>query len=70
MDTINRAPTSTTRSRMVGGVLLLIGVMALIGFFAIGSQCSAVIAGAGLFIGGMVFIMDGSGGSPGLMPPH
>jgi hypothetical protein len=55
---------------MVGGVLLLIGVMALIGFFAIGSQISAVIAGAGLFIGGMVFIMDGSGGSPGLMPPH
>ncbi len=44
------------RNRIVGGVLLLIGLLALIGFFVRGSQFVAVIAAAGLFIGGLVFI--------------
>ena len=45
-----------TRNRIVGGVVLLIGLLALIGFFVRGSQFVAVIAAAGLFIGGLVFI--------------
>jgi len=45
-----------TRNRIVGGVLLLIGLLALIGFFVRGSQFVAVIAVTGLFIGGLVFI--------------
>jgi hypothetical protein len=45
-----------TRNRIVGGVLLLIGLLALIGFFVRGGQFVAVIAAAGLFIGGLVFI--------------
>lgn len=45
-----------TRNRIVGGVVLLIGGVALIGFFVRGSQFVAVIAAAGLFIGGLVFI--------------
>ena len=44
------------RNRIVGGVVLLIGLLALIGFFVRGSQFVAVIAAAGLFIGGLVFI--------------
>ena len=36
--------------------MLLIGVLALIGFFVGGSQFVAVIAAAGLLIGGLVFI--------------
>ena len=47
---------SATRNRIVGGVMLLIGVLALIGFIARGSQFVAVIAVAGLFIGGAVLI--------------
>jgi len=45
-----------TRNRIVGGVVLLIGLLALIGFFVRGSQLVAVIAAAGLFIGGLVLI--------------
>ena len=44
------------RNRIVGGVLLLIGLLALIGFFVTRSQLVAVIAAAGLCIGGLVFI--------------
>ena len=47
---------SATRNRIVGGVMLLIGLAALIGFIAKGSQLVAVIAAAGLFIGGAVLI--------------
>lgn len=45
-----------TRNRIVGGVVLLIGLLALIGFFVTRSQFLAVIAAAGLCIGGLVFI--------------
>ena len=45
-----------TRNRIVGGVVLLIGMIALIGFFVMRSQFVAVIAAAGLLIGGWVFI--------------
>lgn len=45
-----------THNRIVGGVVLLTGLLALIGFFAMGSQFTAAIAAAGLFIGGPVFI--------------
>jgi uncharacterized membrane protein YciS (DUF1049 family) len=45
-----------TRNRIVGGVVLLIGLLALIGFFVMGSQFAAIIAAAGLLIGGLVFI--------------
>jgi hypothetical protein len=45
-----------TRNRIVGGVVLLIGLLALIGFFVMGSQFLAVVAAACLFIGGLVFI--------------
>ena len=44
------------RNRIVGGVVLLIGLLALIGFFMRGNQLVAVIAAAGLFIGGLVLI--------------
>jgi len=33
-----------------------IGLLAIIGFFVMGSQFTAAIAAAGLFIGGLVFI--------------
>ena len=45
-----------TRSRIVGGVILLIGMIALIGRFVISSQFVAAIAVVGLLIGGSVFI--------------
>jgi hypothetical protein len=45
-----------TRNRIVGGVVLLIGLLALIGFFVRGSQFLAVVAAAGLFIGSLVLI--------------
>jgi hypothetical protein len=45
-----------TRNRIVGGVVLLIGLLALIGFFVRGSQFLAVVAAVGLFIGGLVLI--------------
>jgi hypothetical protein len=45
-----------TRNRIVGGVILLIGVLALIGFFVGGSGFLAFVAAAGLLIGGWIFI--------------
>ena len=45
-----------TRNRIVSGVVLLIGLLALIGFFVMGSQFLAMVAAACLFIGGLVFI--------------
>ena len=45
-----------TRNRIVGGVVLLIGLLALIGFFVMDSQFLAMVAAACLFIGGLVFI--------------
>ncbi len=47
---------SATRNRIVGGVILLIGIIALIGRFMVSSQFVAAIAVVGLFIGGSVFI--------------
>jgi len=47
---------STTRNRIIGGIILLIGVLALIGFLAGGSGFVAFIAVASLLIGGWVFI--------------
>ncbi|MBN2006965.1 MAG: hypothetical protein JXA21_26685 [Anaerolineae bacterium] len=44
------------RNRIVGGLLLLIGVVALIGYFAEGSLLVALIAGAGFLIGALVLI--------------
>lgn len=43
-------------NRILGGLLLLIGVLALMGFLTEGGQFVAVIAGAGLFIGTLVLI--------------
>ena len=45
-----------TRNRILGAVVLLIGLLALIGFFVMGSQFLAVVAAACLFIGGLMFI--------------
>jgi hypothetical protein len=53
---VKGALDGATRSRIVGGVILLIGMMALIGRFVISSQFVAAIAVVGLFIGGAVFI--------------
>ena len=53
---VKRNLDGAARNRMVGGVVLLIGLLALIGFFVMRSQFLAVIAAAGLFIGGLVFI--------------
>ena len=53
---VKGALDDATRNRIVGGGVLLIGLLALIGFLAMGSQLVAVIAAAGLFMGGLVFI--------------
>jgi hypothetical protein len=45
-----------TRNRIVGGVALLIGLLAIIGFFVMDSEFLAVVAAACLLIGGLVFI--------------
>ena len=70
MDTTQGVPNNAIPNRMVGGVVLLIGVLALIAFFAIGGLFAAAVSAAGLFIGSMVLIMDGSGGSRGLTLPR
>jgi hypothetical protein len=44
------------RNRIVGGVMVVIGLLALIAFFVKGSQFAAVIAVIGLIIGGLVLI--------------
>jgi len=51
-----RSFRSTTRTRTVGGVLLLVGLLALILFLVNGSTSVAVIAVACLAIGGVVLI--------------
>jgi len=56
LGTAKWALNGATRNRIVGGVVLLIGLLALIGFLAKGSQFLAVVAAAGLFIGGLVLI--------------
>lgn len=53
---VKRSFDKGTRHRLVGGVMLLIGVVALIVFLVNGGQFNAVIAVAGLCIGGLVFI--------------
>jgi hypothetical protein len=53
---VNVNLAGATRNRIVGGVLLLIGVLALIGFLAGGSGFVAFIAAAGLLIGGWMFV--------------
>jgi len=53
---VKGALDDATRNRIVGGVILLIGMMALIARFVISSQFIAAIAVVGLFIGGAVFI--------------
>ena len=45
-----------TRNRIIGGVILLIGVLALIGSLVGGSGFLAFVAAAGLLIGGWMFI--------------
>jgi hypothetical protein len=54
-----------TRNRIVGGVILLIGVLALIGFFVGGSGFLAFVAAAGLLIGGWVLITTTTDGVTG-----
>lgn len=49
--------SGATRNRIIGGVLLLIGLLSLIQFFVQGGRQFMVIAVAGLFIGGLVLIM-------------
>jgi Flp pilus assembly protein TadB len=44
------------RNRIVGGVIVAIGLLALIAFFVTGSQFAAVIAAISLIIGGLVLI--------------
>jgi hypothetical protein len=44
------------RNRIVGGVMVVIGLLALIAFFVKGNQFAAVIAVISLIIGGLVLI--------------
>ena len=45
-----------TRNRIVGGVVLLIGLLAIIGFLVMDSQFLAMVAAACLLSGGLMFI--------------
>ncbi len=57
---LSRARSSlegASHNRMVGGIVLLVGIIALIGFLLSGSQVVSVIAIAGLVIGGPVFFI-------------
>jgi hypothetical protein len=45
------------RNLTVGSVVLLIGLIALIAYFLLNSQCVAAIAAIGLFIGGVMAIL-------------
>ena len=47
---------SAAHSRIVGGVILLIGLLVLVGFLLKGNQFVAAIAVAGLVIGDLMFI--------------
>ncbi len=42
------------RSRMIGGIILAVGVLALIGYFLMGSQAVFLIAIAGVIVGGFM----------------
>jgi hypothetical protein len=53
---VKRTIYKTARKRLVGGFILLIGLLALIGFILFRNQFVAVIATAGLLIGGLMFI--------------
>lgn len=56
MGRVRRDLHDGARNRIVGGLLLLIGVAALMGYFAEGSTFVLVIAVAGLAIGALVLI--------------
>lgn len=51
-----RSLDTTTRNRLIGGVIALLGLLALIGFLIKGGGFLAFLAVAGLGIGGFVFI--------------
>ena len=53
---VKRNFKGATRNRIVGGALILIGVLALIGFLMNGGQFVAFIAVVCLFVGGLMFI--------------
>ncbi|MBN1888096.1 MAG: hypothetical protein JW850_08905 [Thermoflexales bacterium] len=46
-----------TRNLTTGGMVLLVGIVALIVYFTLGTQCTMAIAAAGLFIGGLMVIV-------------
>ncbi len=46
-----------TRNRTTGGVILLIGVISLIGYLALSTQCTGAIAAVGLGVGGLMLII-------------
>ncbi len=46
-----------TRNRMVGGIVLLIGIVGLVGFVLSGSQVVGAIAVIGLLVGGPMFFI-------------
>lgn len=48
--------TGEARNRIIGGVILLIGVLALIGFWVVGSGFLALVAAASLLVGGWIAI--------------
>ena len=51
-----RSLGKATRNRLIGGVIALLGLLALIGFLMKGGGFVAFLAVAGLGIGGFVFI--------------
>ena len=55
MNQIKRSIDSTTRKRLVIGVILLIGVLVLVGSLIMGNTFFTVVAIAGLIIGGFMF---------------
>jgi len=56
MGRAKRDVKGATRNRIIGGVMLLIGLLALIVTLLGGSQFFGVLATAGLFVGGLIFI--------------
>lgn len=52
---VTRDLAGATHNRIVGGVAMLIGSLALVGFFLSGYQLLVIIAASGLLIGGLVF---------------
>jgi peptidoglycan/LPS O-acetylase OafA/YrhL len=49
--------TVAIRDLTAGGGVLLIGIIALIVYFVLGTQCTVAIAAAGLVIGGLMVIV-------------